>query len=1447
MRKILLKALATGLLCAASAQAGSYTNTFNATTSTNGFNFGGSEWDGMTASTTGGAAWIPSGGAGPIGGTLKGPVLGQNNDGYLQVCMASTDCTNSGVNTTYITGGVLFNDFDNGLTVAGFDFECDMRIGNGSQAPADGFSVNYVRSTDPIVTALAAGSTFPDFNNKADTAGNGGHWSDNGGSDISLAEEGATTGLGVGFDMWDSGLYTIPPVSPGVGLVAPGSGLTYDEHGLDIRVDNVLIASIPMPNGTTQTAYDDQENTLTQTDTAGTNAPTDPTAIETGPYDGTGCAYSLSWVHLKVTLDPSTKLLNVYWKNTQILTNFATTFFPSQGRLLFGARVGGNTANIGVDNVQITTYPQQTVSMGNFEATLFGGTVEASDSGNSVADTNTVKIVINGTNNVLPDVLTKVNGITTIGWAWWNGSAPYAIGSTQMVTVSINDTNGATYSFTTAPLVVPTFATLPPSMGVTNVNTGQPGFNVHMYHVTVSPLTTSQNYTDNSGVPLQQWENSVRRAEEEMAGLLGANDDALAGGLFIEPATINFSINTNSTLGDFSTNNGYADKPFPGINNALTVEDESVDNFAGEFTTIIDFPEAGLYAMTFNSDDGFRMTAGNPANDRFNGLQLSQVDAGRGAADTTVVIYVPSAGYYPMRTIYFQGGGGAGAEWSAQELAPHPGSFALVNDSTQPTALKSYRSSSSAVPAAVTFTDPVVGSGTYQPNWPIMAQITDGTAGAVSAAALYLNGAPVTAVVSKSGAVTTLAYTNANLLPPGANSFSVSYKDAGGTLYSNAVPFTVDAYTVIPASMALPASGVDTTKSGFDDYTYKYEGYVDSNIEYGLQNSVMVSEMELHNLIGWPNGADFTVNWMFNGPGNTNYIETSVINYQGATGNAAHYGDANNSMPGIPPQVWTPYPPGTNITDNNGPGQNDYIVDVRTVLALTPGYYTMDVNSDDGFSVSVGNPAEWRSMRLILGEADYGKGTSDINFNFWVTTAGLYPFECLYFEGGGGNSLEWDQVIAYPGNNLHVLVNDTTASMIGPSGNALYVAAVAYQYPFGKVLGPPYIASYGPSQFHPTDGAAGVAHPTHVGYDAPIWANIVDGDTAVTPASVQLWVNGAQVSPTVSKTGNTTSVKYAPASNWTVNSTNTVSLVFLDRTATWSFMVENHPNATFFIEAEDVDSGGKSQAAASIMPYWGGAYAGMPATLDVDYHRANQTDGPWYRVANDSSIATAAPLNPNIPMQFNGDLDRGVNELQGNFRIGWIGSGQWYNYTRTFPPGKYNIYGGLSNGSGAGTGAHSRYAVVQLVTSTTTNTLGIFDGLATGTWGQNGGPGAAGGQGLLPLSDGSGNMVSVDLSGAQTVRVWFPTSGDTATIAGTPVTLQNGNGDWDFLMFTPATATAPAPTLSFARVSGQLVITFTGTLSSAPTVNGTYKDITGATSPYTVPEGTPTSFFRSHN
>ena len=106
--------------------------------------------------------------------------------------------------------------------------------------------------------------------------------------------------------------------------------------------------------------------------------------------------------------------------------------------------------------------------------------------------------------------------------------------------------------------------------------------------------------------------------------------------------------------------------------------------------------------------------------------------------------------------------------------------------------------------------------------------------------------------------------------------------------------------------------------------------------------------------------------------------------------------------------------------------------------------------------------------------------------------------------------------------------------------------------------------------------------------------------------------DGANVTPAVSKTGTTTTVTYTPASVGRGDhqvelsydhSTSPVST----RTVTFSFTIqltlEDLPNNSFWIEAEDFDATGQdtqARATSSGMPYAGGAYDGLGATHDVD-------------------------------------------------------------------------------------------------------------------------------------------------------------------------------------------------------------------------------------------------------
>jgi hypothetical protein len=83
------------------------------------------------------------------------------------------------------------------------------------------------------------------------------------------------------------------------------------------------------------------------------------------------------------------------------------------------------------------------------------------------------------------------------------------------------------------------------------------------------------------------------------------------------------------------------------------------------------------------------------------------------------------------------------------------------------------------------------------------------------------------------------------------------------------------------------------------------------------------------------------------------------------------------------------------------------------------------VNSDDGFQVSVGTTNNVKSQ--VLGEFNGGRGSSDTQFYFEATKAGVYLFRLLWMEGGGGANVEWFTVNA---DGTRALVNGTQAGAL---------------------------------------------------------------------------------------------------------------------------------------------------------------------------------------------------------------------------------------------------------------------------------------------------------------------------------------------------------------------------------------------------------------------------------
>ena len=199
------------------------------------------------------------------------------------------------------------------------------------------------------------------------------------------------------------------------------------------------------------------------------------------------------------------------------------------------------------------------------------------------------------------------------------------------------------------------------------------------------------------------------------------------------------------------------------------------------------------------------------------------------------------------------------------------------------------------------------------------------------------------------------------------------------------------------------------------------------------------------------------------------------------------------------------------------------------------------------------------------------------------------------------------------------------------------------------------------------------------------------------------------------------------------------------------------------------------------------SYYQLDSSEGIDTHKgsgnpaANASD---YRTEGDtvSNFKTQTPASTDVNRQkfidaTNGDLGV-VDHIVGN----WA-SAEWQNYTKTFPAGKYNIYGRLSS-SAAATITFAQVISGRGTSSQTLTNVGVF----------NFNSGGSGTYAYVPLVDSLGNLVVVtNLAGVSTVRV---TSG--------------GGANANFYMLVPANTNLPS--ISAVNPSGAVLFQPTNTL-----------------------------------
>jgi len=298
---------------------------------------------------------------------------------------------------------------------------------------------------------------------------------------------------------------------------------------------------------------------------------------------------------------------------------------------------------------------------------------------------------------------------------------------------------------------------------------------------------------------------------------------------------------------------------------------------------------------------------------------------------------------------------------------------------------------STAQPNSAVAVTPAPGAVNVAANAPIEVVIYDG-ASAVdqSTVKMKVNAADVPATVSKSGGITRARFSPATLWNANTTyNVSVSFNDSAPRSVDWA--FTTGNYQILTPAMKVK----DASVRGFVWRMFQNEANQDTTV----QRAEDALAGRLRDGSGNPlqNYADpyafgpasDTGSPLTPGTGTMTFKIPTVINVNQNPGGTAGYFTPDDGMPGIP-----------GIT-----GSTDGIaVEITTFIELARGFYTMGVNSDDGFRTYAGflndNP-------MILGEYNGGRSAADTLFQFGVLEDGVYAFRTIYFEGGGDATIEW--------------------------------------------------------------------------------------------------------------------------------------------------------------------------------------------------------------------------------------------------------------------------------------------------------------------------------------------------------------------------------------------------------------------------------------------------------
>lgn len=958
------------------------------------------------------------------------------------------------------------------------------------------------------------------------------------------------------------------------------------------------------------------------------------------------------------------------------------------------------------------------------------GLIIAITDAESACDPATVKLKING--GLVTASATKVGAITTVVYSQPD---PFPVGSTNLAELEFNTTTGVAVKPQSSWVAV--YGSIPASYALAAPATGA-GINYSAHQL--DPVARGPGDA-----------NSPGNAEQQIVGgfIDPTSGQPYPNGASPASGTISSGVANWEELGgdidatpDDGPDNFNSARPVAGpIANDFVPGISGGDWMAVEVLTYLQLTK-GAYRMGVNSDDGFKVTAGLDTADRF-GIQLGLFNTGRGAGDTVFDFYVPVDGYYPFRLLWWEGTGDASAEWFTVNLST--GEKRLVNGAGAGP-VKGYLNGSGR--AHVKSLLPANGFTGAEVAPTIKVDFANGrTSVKAASASLVVDGNTV--LSGQSGPSVT--WTSPTAYPyASTHSGSIIWTETTvpETIWTNDFTFAVKPFTpdVLPAgSFWIEA----------EDYNYG-----------GGQTLAVASTMPYtggaYDLIGGPYegvlGVDFN---------DVPVADNAISEYRMPKTN-----NATIPVVGSTGRYGIDRPGATDMTVNyriGWVGGGDWYNYTRSIPAGT-------YNAFAALSQDVGTMNA--RLELVTSPANVPNQTLQVLGTFTAPASGAW----------GDNNLV--PMTAPDGSSAVFKIRGTAATTLrfnGINGDFdWFVVSPATGVP-AKITGAA-----------PANGAA-------VPRNTKVQVTIEDFGTTVSQAGVKLFFDNANVTAnaTIQKPADIMTITYNPGQmtvgqhSYRVEFTDSASVT---RTNSATFVADvRGTTGQFLVEAEDFNhGGGQAVSGASTMPYTGNAYTGLGAIFDVDYHSTETltaADGwtPVYRSGPPVTATTTAPLNDNLGGVLGRDRADGW-QVTVNYKIGWTGAGDWYNYTRNIQAGTYQVWAALSHGDAAAANPTGLRGSVALVTGSSTNRLGVFQAPATGGWGLNT---------LVPMQGPTTNGVpeAVSLGGQQTLRFF------------------TDSGDFDYFLLIPGTAAIQITGVTIA--GGQVTVTWTGggTLFSAPSLS----------------------------